>query len=52
MTITDQAARAPSVLVVDDEPAMRMLARAFLERGGFSVIDEAGDGSQALEQFQ
>ena len=38
--------------MVDDEPEMRMLARVFLERGGFNVIDEAEDGSQALERFQ
>ena len=49
MTVTRQA--APSVFVVDDEPEMRMLARVFLERGGFNVVDEAGDGSQALERF-
>lgn len=49
MTATRQA--APTVFVVDDEPEMRMLARVFLERGGFNVVDEAGDGSQALERF-
>jgi CheY-like chemotaxis protein len=49
MTVTRQAAH--SVFVVDDEPEMRMLARVFLERGGFNVVDEAGDGSQALERF-
>ena len=52
VTITAQTTKAPSVLVVDDEPEMRMLARVFLERGGFNVVDEAGDGSQALERFQ
>ena len=29
-----------------------MLARVFLERGGFNVVDEAEDGPQALERFQ
>ncbi len=52
MTVTEQSAKAPSVLVVDDEPEMRMLAKVFLERGGFNVIEEAADGPQALEQFQ
>ncbi len=51
MTVSEQAVEAPSVLVVDDEPEMRMLARAFLVRAGFSVIDEAADGRQALERF-
>ncbi len=52
MTVTAQVTNAPSVFVVDDEPEMRMLARAFLERGGFNVVDEAADGPQALERFQ
>lgn len=52
MAISEHAAIAPSVLVVDDEPEMRMLARVFLERGGFDVVDEAEDGPQALERFQ
>jgi CheY-like chemotaxis protein len=52
MTVSEQTATAPSVLVVDDEPEMRMLARVFLERGGFDVVDEAEDGAQALERFQ
>jgi CheY-like chemotaxis protein len=51
MTVSPQAVIAPSVFVVDDEPEMRMLARVFLERGGFSVVDEAEDGHQALERF-
>ena len=49
MTTTAQA--APSVFVVDDEEEMRMLARVFLERGGFNVVDEAADGPEALERF-
>ncbi len=52
MTVSVQTAIAPSVFVVDDEPEMRMLARVFLERGGFNVVDEAEDGPQALERFQ
>jgi two-component system, chemotaxis family, chemotaxis protein CheY len=51
MTVSEQTTTAPSVLVVDDEPEMRMLARVFLERGGFDVVDEAEDGAQALERF-
>ncbi len=52
MTPDLETALAPSVLVVDDEPDMRMLARVFLQRGGFNVVDEAADGPQALETFQ
>ena len=51
MTVNVQSAVRPSVFVVDDEPEMRMLARVFLERGGFNVVTEAEDGPQALERF-
>ena len=51
MTVPGQAATAPSVLVVDDEPEMRLLVGVFLKRGGFEVVGEAADGAQALERF-
>jgi len=38
------------ILVVDDDPTLRMLARATLEKSGFRV-EEAEDGEQALRQF-
>ena len=41
----------PTVLVADDEPDMRELARVFLEMDGFEVVGEAVDGGQALERF-
>ena len=36
------------VLVVDDEPGVRALARRILETGGYDVI-EAADGAEGLE---
>ena len=51
MTVSGQAAATPSVFVVDDEPDLRMLARAILERGGFNIAAEAADGPEALERF-
>lgn len=42
------AASEPTILVVDDEPHLRLLARAILEREGFRVA-EAGDGQSALQ---
>lgn len=39
--------RAPAVLVVDDEPTVRLLARRMLESDGCRVY-EAADGLQAL----
>ncbi|HZQ64938.1 MAG TPA: response regulator transcription factor [Gaiellaceae bacterium] len=40
--------RLPTVLIVDDHPAFRSLARALLESEGFAVVGEAGDGEDAL----
>jgi DNA-binding NarL/FixJ family response regulator len=36
------------VLIVDDHAEFRSLARALLERGGFEVVGEAGDGAATL----
>ena len=47
---TETAVR-PTVLVADDEPDVRELARLFLEMDGFDVVGEAVDGAQALERF-
>jgi len=38
-----------TVLVVDDHPGFRACARRLLEREGFDVVAEAGDGLSALE---
>jgi len=37
-----------TVLVVDDHPGFRELARTLLEEGGYRVVGEAGDGVSAL----
>jgi DNA-binding response OmpR family regulator len=39
------------VLVVDDEPAIRLLAQRALEHRGF-VVDTAGDGLEALDEVR
>jgi PleD family two-component response regulator len=38
----------PKVLIVDDDPDFRALARKILERAGIQVI-EAGDGRRCLQ---
>jgi CheY-like chemotaxis protein len=43
---TPRAAR-PTVLVCDDEPVLRMLVRATLDQGNYTVV-EACDGDEAL----
>jgi CheY-like chemotaxis protein len=40
-----------SLLVVDDEPAVRQMATRYLREAGYSVV-EAADGVQAWEYFQ
>lgn len=37
----------PRVLIVDDEPSVRMITRLFLEAAGYAVAD-AGDAGEAL----
>ena len=37
----------PTVLVCDDEPVLRMLVRATLDQGNYTVV-EACDGDEAL----
>jgi DNA-binding NarL/FixJ family response regulator len=39
---------AQRVLIVDDHAEFRLLARALLERGGFEVVGEAGDGAETF----
>lgn len=39
------------ILLVDDEPAVRLTARRMLERFGFTVV-EADDGLRAVEEFR
>jgi type IV pilus assembly protein PilB len=40
----------PSVMVVDDDPIMRMLLRKFIEGAGYRAL-EAGDGEEALTRI-
>jgi DNA-binding NarL/FixJ family response regulator len=38
----------PTLLIVDDHPSFRSLARALLEAEGFAVVGEAEDGATAI----
>lgn len=40
------------VLVVDDQPFMRMVVKNVLVPNGFEVVGEAADGKAAIEQYQ
>lgn len=42
---------APRVLIVDDEPSVRMVARLMLERTGHAV-EEAGDAAGAVSRIE
>ena len=46
--LTPEAKGGPHVLVVDDDPGMRLLVRTVLESSGFRVA-EASDGPEALD---
>jgi DNA-binding NarL/FixJ family response regulator len=43
---------SPTLLIVDDHSAFRTVARKLLERHGYRVVGEAGDGTAALEAVQ
>jgi two-component system nitrate/nitrite response regulator NarL len=38
------------VLIVDDDPRFRALARTILEASGYVIVAEAADGAQALAE--
>jgi DNA-binding NarL/FixJ family response regulator len=40
---------ARTILIVDDHPSFRGMARALLESEGFDVVGEAEDGASAIE---
>lgn len=42
----------PTVLLCDDSRALRMLAAGQLEEAGFEVAGEAGNGLEAIRQYQ
>jgi diguanylate cyclase (GGDEF)-like protein len=50
MMIRDDSGQSPLVLVVDDEPSLRLYMRAAMQKAGFKVI-EAEDGETALDLF-
>jgi DNA-binding NarL/FixJ family response regulator len=41
-----------TVLIVDDHPSFRGMARALLESEGFVVVGEAEDGAAAVERYR
>ena len=49
--MTNATNERPTVLVADDEPDIRELARVLLEMDGFDVVAEAVDGEQAMERY-
>ncbi|WHY74430.1 response regulator [Fictibacillus enclensis] len=43
---------AKRILVVDDAAFMRMMVKDILNKNGFEVCGEAGDGEQAVEMYK
>jgi CheY-like chemotaxis protein len=52
LTKDNGAATAVSILIVDDERDMRLLARTVLARAGIQVVGEAADGVEAISKVQ
>jgi len=44
----DDGDMRPTLLIVDDHPGFRSLARKLLEAGGFAVVGEAANGHAAV----
>jgi DNA-binding NarL/FixJ family response regulator len=44
----DDEAMRPTLMIVDDHPGFRSLARKLLEAGGFEVVGEAANGHAAV----
>lgn len=42
----------PKVLIVDDQRSIRGLLKAVLEQMGAEVVDEAGDGEEAIVKYR
>lgn len=40
------------ILIVDDAEIMRDMLRGILETAGYNIVGEAGDGEQALNEYQ
>ena len=51
MVLDGRPEASSQVLVVDDDPAVRLLLRRMLEARGYQVV-EAGDGSEALRSLR
>jgi CheY-like chemotaxis protein len=49
-TNDNATATAVSILIVDDESDMRLLARTVLARAGIEVVGEAADGVEAMSK--
>lgn len=41
-----------TIVIVDDDPAIRLAARTICEMEGFHVVGEAADGAQAIEMVR
>ncbi len=41
-----------SVLIVDDAAFMRMMLKNLIEKNGYQVVGEAGNGAEAIEKYQ
>src|SRR4051794_16643838 len=52
LAVNNDTAITVSILIVDDERDMRLLARTVLARAGIQVVGEAADGAEAISKVQ
>jgi CheY-like chemotaxis protein len=52
LTENNGTTTAVTILIVDDESDMRLLARTVLARAGIEVVGEAADGAEAMSKVE
>lgn len=52
MLARSSAGRRPQVVIVDDQPGFRDVARRLLEARGYEVVGEAGSAAAALDAVE
>ena len=51
-TRSEGAEKKPTVVIVDDSGWSRTILRNLLEKNGFAIVGEAGNGSEAIEVYK
>jgi len=41
-----------NIVIVDDSPILRSMIRAVLEHAGYTIVSEAGNGTEAMQKIE